>query len=126
MGLSSNKTKTVSNSTETGSTVTQGTQMPVVPDWLQGAATDYFDRISAFGDMDPNSFVAGASPLQQMAFQNAPTALGGWQGQNAAASQMANQIGQQGAFTAGPAQQAQSYTGQASTMQAPRINNSTM
>lgn len=105
MGLSSSKSKTTTNQSTTGSEQVATQQTPITPQYLEDAAMDYVGRIGAFGDMDPNSFVAGASPLQQMAWQNAPSVLAGWQPQAAAASQMASGIGQQGAFTAGPAAQ---------------------
>jgi hypothetical protein len=74
MGFSSSKTKTTQNVNQNET----GTTMPVTPDWLTGAAQDYVGRIGAFGDMDPNSFVAGAAPLQQQAWGNADR-LDDWQ-----------------------------------------------
>jgi hypothetical protein len=71
MGLSSSKTKTTSNTSQNTNQNETGTTTPITPDWLSQAAQDYVGRIGAFGDMDPNSFVAPAAPLQQMAWQNA-------------------------------------------------------
>jgi len=71
MGLSSSKTKTTSNTSQNTNQTETGTTTPLTPDWLTQAAQDYVGRIGAFGDMDPNSFVAPAAPLQQMAWQNA-------------------------------------------------------
>lgn len=96
MGLSSSKTKTTQDTNQAQS----GTTMPITPDWLTEAAQDYVGRIGAYGDMDPNSFIAGASPLQQQAWQNADQ-LGGWRGQAATAAQMALGAGQGGASFAG-------------------------
>jgi hypothetical protein len=92
MGLSSSKSTTKSTENRNTTEQTSGTSMPVAPDWLTSVAQDYVGRIGAFGDMDPNSFVAGASPLQQQAWQNVG-ALSGWQGQAATASQIAQAAG---------------------------------
>lgn len=92
MGLSSNKTKTTSNVDQNTSETTSGTTMPVAPDWLTQAAQDYVGRIGAFGNMDPNQFIAGAAPLQRMAWNNVGN-LDDWQGQARAASQLAQASG---------------------------------
>jgi hypothetical protein len=100
MGLSSSKTKTTSNTSQNTNQTENATTTPVTPDWLTNAAQDYVGRIGAFGDMDPNGFVAPAAPLQQMAWQNAGS-LGDWRGQAATASQLALGAGQGGANLAG-------------------------
>lgn len=71
------------------------------------------DRIGAFGNMDPNSFVAGASPLQQQAWGNVDK-LADWQPQMRAASQLALQAGTQ----------APNYAGRPQTMGAPGLMES--
>ena len=100
MGLSSSSTKQTTNQTQNSNQTENATTTPVTPDWLTQAAQDYVGRIGSFGDMDPNSFVAPASPLQQMAWQNAPS-LGDWRAQTATASQMAQQAGSGGPNYAG-------------------------
>ena len=117
MGLSSSKSKTTQNQTQT----TSGTQTPITPDWLEDAAHSYVGRIEAFGEMDPNSFVAPASPLQQAAWANAIPAMSGWQGQSRAASQMAQSVGGRGPNLAGIGQQAAggAVKGRAGGLQAP-------
>jgi hypothetical protein len=102
MGLSSSKTRatTTQNSNQTENS--SATQMPVTPPWLLEDARDYVNRIGAFADADPNAFVAPASPLQLMAWQNAPQALSGWQGQALTAAQMAQAAGQAATNLAGP------------------------
>lgn len=92
MGLSSSKSKTEQKTDQT----TSGTQTPITPDWLLQGARDYTERIGDFGNMDPNQFVAGASPLQQQAWGNVDQ-LNGWQPQAATASGLAF-----GAGTSGP------------------------
>ena len=119
MGLSSSKTKTTTNQTRTGTETTSGTQMPVTPPFLTEAAMDYVDRIGAFGEMDPNAFVAGASPLQQAAWQNALPAMSGWQGQALTASQMAQAAGTAGPNHAGKPVTAHAPAGTGGGMQAP-------
>lgn len=103
MGLSSSKTRTTTTQNSNQTENSSGTQMPVTPLWLLEDARDYVNRIGAFADMDPNAFVAPASPLQQMAWQNAPWALSGWQGQALTAAQMAQAAGQTGPNLAGAA-----------------------
>lgn len=100
MGLSSSKTKTTSNTSQNTNQQETGTTQPITPQWLTDAAQEYVGRIGAFGDMDPNGFVAPASPLQQMAWQNAGS-LGDWRQQSATASQMAQSAGMSGANLAG-------------------------
>jgi hypothetical protein len=99
MGLSSStsKTKTTSNTSQNTNQTESGTTTPITPDWLTNAASDYVDRIGSFGQMDPNSFVAPSSPLQNMAWNNA-SSLGDWRGQAATAAQMAAGAGQGGAL----------------------------
>ena len=101
MGLSSSRTRTSTSQNASQTESSSGTQMPVTPLWLLEDARDYVNRIGAFADMDPNAFVAPASPLQRMAWQNAPSALSGWQGQALTAAQMAQSAGQAGANLAG-------------------------
>src|SRR5687768_3502782 len=100
MGLSSSRSRTTTNQNTTQNETSSGTQTPITPLWLTEAAEDYVGRIGAFGDMDPNSFVAPASPLQQMAWQNAG-ALSGWQGQANSAAQMTQNVGSMGPNLAG-------------------------
>lgn len=100
MGLSSSSSKTTSNQTQNTNQVENATTTPVTPDWLTQAAQGYVGRIGSFGDMDPNSFVAPSSPLQNMAWQNAGS-LGDWRQQAATASQMAAGAGQSGPNLAG-------------------------
>ena len=100
MGLSSSKTKTTSNTSQNTNQHETGTTQPITPQWLTDAAQEYVGRIGAFGDMDPNGFVAPASPLQQMAWQNAGS-LGDWRQQAATASGMAQQAGMSGVNLAG-------------------------
>lgn len=119
MGLSSSKTTQKTNSTESG------TQTPITPDWLTGAAHDYTDRIGAFGDMDPNSFVAPAAPLQQQAWDNAAR-LGDWQPQAATAAGMTQAAGQAGPNLAGAQgfmPQMESMKGPAHSSELPRPQN---
>lgn len=73
MGLSSSKqtTKTSENRTE------NSTQTPLTPGYLEDAARDYVGRIATFGNMDPNQFVAPASPLQQQAWGKASSLFAG-------------------------------------------------
>lgn len=96
MGLSSSKTKT----TQDQNTQQSGTTMPITPPWLTEAAQDYVGRIGDFGDMDPNQFIAGASPLQRQAWGNADQ-LGGWRPQANMAAGMAAGAGMAGPNTAG-------------------------
>src|SRR5688572_18289953 len=90
MGLSSSRSRTTTNQNTTQNESSSGTQTPIAPPWLTEAAEDYVGRIGAFGDMDPNRFVAPASPLQQMAWDNVGQ-LSGWQGQAATAAELAQQ-----------------------------------
>lgn len=88
MGLSSSSSKQTTDQTQTNNQVTQGTQTPITPDWLMQGAQDYVGRIGEFGQMDPNQFVAAASPLQQMAWQNIGN-LSDWQAQAGRATELA-------------------------------------
>jgi hypothetical protein len=81
MGLSSSKTKTTTDQTQNQSATTT----PQNPAWVTDSITDWVGRIGAFGDADPNSFVAPASPLQQQAWNNVGQ-LNGWKGQMQSAS----------------------------------------
>jgi hypothetical protein len=100
MGLSSSKTTTTQNTSQNSNQTENATTTPVTPDFLTNAATNYVGRIGSFGDMDPNQFVAPASPLQQQAWQNAGN-MGEWRQQTATASQLANAAGQGGPNYAG-------------------------
>ncbi|MGZ8311714.1 MAG: hypothetical protein ACXWUR_06575 [Allosphingosinicella sp.] len=102
MGLSSSKSKTTTSTSQNSNETSSGTQMPVTPAWLEQAAMDYVGRIGAFGDADPNRFVAPAAPLQQMAWNNAGR-LSDWQGQARTAAEMARAAGGRGPHFAGPA-----------------------
>lgn len=94
MGLSSSKQTSKTNQTQTGTTT------PNAPDWLTNSLHGYSDAIGNFAQADPNSFVAGASPLQQQAFGNTGN-LSNWQPQAATASRLAFNAGTQGANLAG-------------------------
>lgn len=94
MGLSSRKSTTKTDQTQSG------TSAPITPDWLRDGARDYVDRIAAFGDSDPNAFVAGASPLQQAAWANVGS-LGAWQDLAATGAGLALDAGQRGPHLAG-------------------------
>jgi hypothetical protein len=100
MGLSSSTSKTNTTQNQNSNQTESGTTTPITPDWLTNAASDYVDRIGSFGQMDPNSFVAPSSPLQNMAWNNA-SSLGDWRGQAATAAQMAAGAGQGGANLGG-------------------------
>jgi hypothetical protein len=65
MGISSS-TKQTSNQTQNQT----GTTTPSNPSWVSDSLMDYTGRIGSMLDADPNSFVAGASPLQQQAWSN--------------------------------------------------------
>lgn len=65
MGLSSKKTKTTSNTSQTGTTT------PVAEPWVRDTFTNYTDRINDLLDRDPGGFVAPASTLQQQAWDTA-------------------------------------------------------
>lgn len=121
MGLSSSKTKTTSNTSQNTNQNESGTTTPITPDWLSQAAQDYVGRIGAFGDMDPNGFVAPAAPLQQMAWQNAGS-LGDWKGQAATASKLALGAGQSGANLAGTGGAMGRWAGAAGLTPAPQMS----
>lgn len=118
MGLSTSKSKTTSNQTsnQTGSTT------PTNPEWVTNDLMDYTGRIGSMLDTDPSSFVAGASPLQQQAWSNADR-LGGWQGNNNAASQIALGVANQGANLMPGSAGYTASRGNASTYSAPQLNN---
>jgi hypothetical protein len=118
MGLSSSKTKT----TTSQNTNQNGSTSPTNPPWVTDAIEQYTDRLGAFGDQDPNSFVAGASPLQRMAWDNAGS-LADWQPQARAASQMASDAGSLPAHTVGPARTYAAAQGKASSYEAPRLGD---
>jgi hypothetical protein len=121
MGLSSSSSKTTSNTSQNSNQTETGTTTPITPDWLTQAAQGYVGRIGAFGDMDPNGFVAPASPLQQQAWQNAGS-LGEWRQQTATASQMAQQAGSQGANLAGTGGAMGRWAGLAGLTPNPQLN----
>ncbi|WP_114954321.1 hypothetical protein [Sphingosinicella terrae] len=102
MGLSSSKSKTTTNQTQTSNQATSGTQMPVTPPYLEEVARDYVSRIREFGNLDPRSFVAAPSALQQQAWNSAGSMLVP-QGGGRQALDMAQQAGQSGANLAGSA-----------------------
>jgi hypothetical protein len=114
MGLSSSRSRTTTNQNTTQNETSSGTQTPITPPWLTEAAEDYVGRIGAFGDMDPNSFVAPASPLQRTAWQNAIPAMSGWQGQAQTAAGMAQTAGTMGPNYAGMTPQAAQFLSQMS------------
>lgn len=111
MGLSSSKSTTKTNQT------TSGTTTPTNPSWVTDPLKDFTGKIQAFGNTDPYGYIAGASPLQQQAWDAADN-LGGWMGQNQQATNMAQQAGNAGPNLAGPAN-----TAQAATYQAPQLGN---
>jgi hypothetical protein len=84
MGLSTSK----STQTQNQNTTQTGTTTPNAPSWVTDGLQNYIGGIDAMSGADPSSFVAGASPLQQQAWNNAG-ALGGQNGNFAAASQIA-------------------------------------
>lgn len=110
MGLSSSRNTTNTEQTGTQTATTTPNNPQWVADWLQnwGGAID--DMMGA----DPNSFVAGAAPLQQAAW-NSVGNLNGWQPQAQLASNMAHQVGNMGANMPGSAAQYSPSTMQAST-----------
>src|SRR5687767_3010297 len=116
MGLSSSKSKTTTNqqTSETGSTV------PVNPPWVTDAIEEYTGRLGAFGDLDPNVFVAGPSPLQTAAWDSAST-LADWQPQARLAADRALRIADQPASLAGPAETWTAAQGQAAGYEAPKL-----
>lgn len=67
------KTKKV----ETTNQVTNQTSTPNTPDWLSSALQGQLGAINAFGATNPQSLVAPASSLQNMAFSQAASRLGG-------------------------------------------------
>lgn len=71
MGLSTSKSKTKTNEQRQTNERTQGTTLPIAPGYVGDLAEDFGGRLAAFGEMDPNQFVAGAAPLQQAAWANA-------------------------------------------------------
>src|SRR5687767_5532564 len=118
MGLSSSKSKTTTNqqTSETGSTV------PVNPPWVTEAIEEYTGRLGAFGDMDPNQFIAGPSPLQTMAW-NSASSLSDWQPQAKLASQHALAAAEKPANLAGPAETWSAAQGHAATYSAPALRD---
>ena len=83
MGLSSKKQTTTTNQTQNQ----QATTTPQNPQWVTDSITDWVARIGAFGDADPNAFVAPAAPLQQQAWNNTGQ-LNAWKGQMQSASDL--------------------------------------
>ncbi len=116
MGLSSstNKSKTTENTQQTGTTT------PVNPPWVSDAIEQYTNQLGAFGDMDPNSFVAGPAPLQQMAWGNA-NSLGDWQPQARLASQQALNVIQNETPQLGPAATFNPVSAQSTGFNAPQL-----
>lgn len=90
MGLSSSKSKQTTD--QTTNQQTSGTTMPIAPDNVLSNVNDYISGISNFANSDPNQYVAGASPLQQQAWNNTGQ-LSGWQPQAATAASMAAGVG---------------------------------
>jgi hypothetical protein len=84
---------------------------------------DYTGRIGAFGDADPNQFVAGASPLQQKAWGAADSRLGQWGANNNAASNIALNASNAGANLMPGAAGYTASRGNASTYTAPTLAN---
>lgn len=118
MGLSSSKstTKTDEKSTQ------QGTTTPFNLPGVDQALIGMTDRIGAFGDMDPNSFIAGPSPLQQMAWNNVPS-LADWQPQARLASETALGVANAAPANAGQASTWNPSASTAQSWQAPQIGN---
>lgn len=94
MGLSSSSSTQKENSTSSGTQT--ATTTPTAPSWFSTGLENMVGGINNFASADPNSFVAPASPLQNQAFDNASN-LGGWQGNNNAAANMAQNVGNAGA-----------------------------
>ena len=88
----SKKSKT--SSTQTTNQVQ--TDTPTVSPWLDTMFKGFGDKVNAFSQTDPNSYVADASPLQQKAF-DAAGGLGGWQSLMSGAQGMAKTAGGAGA-----------------------------
>ena len=86
-----------SSKTKSSSTTNQvQTDTPTVSPWLDTMFKGFGDKVNAFAQTDPNSYVADASPLQQKAF-DAAGGLGGWQSIMAGAQGMAKTAGGAGA-----------------------------
>jgi hypothetical protein len=118
MGLSSSKQKATSESQQQQT----GTTTPINPSWVTDSIMDYTGRIGSMLDADPNSFVAGASPLQQRAW-NATDRLGLWTGNSNAASNMAAAAGNAGANLMPSSAGYTAARGNASTYTAPTLAN---
>lgn len=101
--MGSSKTKTTENVSRNTNETTSGQTVPMTPEWALGGIRDFTSRIGDFADMDPYSFVPGASPLHLQAWNNVD-ALSRWQPQMNAASQMAQTAGNRPANLAGPSQ----------------------
>jgi hypothetical protein len=65
-----------SKSTGTSNTATNSTTTPNVPDWLQAQTQGQSANIAKLGQLDPNSLVAGANPLQTQAGAQAASLTG--------------------------------------------------
>jgi hypothetical protein len=96
MGLSSSKATTTSNATQNQ----QATTTPSNPEWVTNSIQDWIGRIGAFGDADPNSFVAPGSPLQQQAWNNTGQ-MNAWKGQMQSASDLGFKAANSGANLVG-------------------------
>ncbi len=121
MGLSSSKSKTTTDQ----KTSERGTTTPVNPPWVTDAISEYTSRLGAFGDMDPASFVAPSSPLQNMAWGEARS-LGNWQGQNGLASGLAGRIAASPANLVGDPATYNPASGQAAAYQASQYQAPTL
>lgn len=86
MGISSSKSTTKTNATETAS------KTPTNPPWATDAIQAQTGRITDFMNLDPQSLVAGPSALQTKAFGDVQN-LGGWQAGNQTAQDMAMTAG---------------------------------
>src|SRR5665213_4287979 len=86
MGLSSSSSTQQSSGTQ--NQTQNATTTPNAPSWLTSGLENYVSGIGNFGNADPNSFVAPASPLQSQAFDNASN-LGQWTGTSNEASNIA-------------------------------------
>ncbi len=73
MGLSSSKSKSTTKQRETGTSVVNPTNPPIVTQAME----DFIGRVRSFGATDPYRYVAPASELLKQAFAEAGN-LGGW------------------------------------------------
>jgi hypothetical protein len=122
LGLSAKKSKSTTDETfdkldtETGTE----TSTPNAPDWYSQPWQSLFGKGAALGDMDPSSFIPGATGNQKLAFNRAPTlgATGGAYLGDAAAAIKAPENGM--AYGYNPAEMTAAQAGPASHAEAAR------